>query len=517
MPAPRLSALPSRAAVSVLVASATLLAAADARAACSLCPIDDFEAGGFSLLGPTLGWGYVSIPGYASHAIAPLRGIRLDSTGDGATLIPGTSIDDYVAVTVSHSSSASLRWDWSLPTDLTSGGTVDCIDLVVSGSAGQQIDLVIGDGGGGSATQPRFLVGTDGPETVTWSLASFPTDSVDVTWANSIQLSFSDPSSGTTTYQAYDLRFGKAGTGAADFQGLFIATQTPPVPTPPLRFNVLDAITSQSLWEARVSIANALTDAQTVPPMDWTWSQTQIPGYDVAEMTLQWNDPDVVETDFDVSIDAAVPGGLSGQIDAYPPDPAYTAESIALYFPVMTFDALGTPTGSSNTWLTFNFDDQQLGSLEFQGVTVTENVLGPSLTDGFTLHFRMAYSGMNTPDYQFPLFHATWISDWTAQTATAAVAEVPVGREPLRLTAAPSVTRAETEIRSSRPFERATRVLVHDVTGRLVRSLPAVPGASAVRWDGRTGDGLSAAAGVYFVRLADGSAVATRVVKVATR
>jgi len=514
---PRFPVFPSRALAAVLMASATLLVAADARAICPLCPIDDFEAGGFSLLGPTFGYVYAPIPGYASHAIAPQRGIYLLSLGNEATLVPGTSVDDYVSLTVTQLSWVSFLWEWSLPTDLTSGGAVDCIDLVVSGSAGQQIDLVIGDGGGGYATVPRFLVGTDGPEKVTWGLASFPTDSVDVTQADRIQLFFSDPPSGSTTYQVYDLRFGKAATGAADFQGFFIATQTPPVPTPPLRFNVLDAITSQPLWEARVAIADALTDAQTVPPMDWTWSQTQIPGFDVAEMTLQWNDPDIFETEFDVSFEAAVPGGLSGQIDAYPPNPVYTAESIALYFPVMTFDALGTPTGSSNTWVTFDFDDQQLGSLEFQGVTVMENVLVPGVTDGFTLHFRMAYSGMNTPDYQFPLLHATWISDWTAQTATAAMAESPVGGGALRLTAVPSITRGETEIRSSRPFERATRLLVHDVTGRLVRSLPAAPGVSAVRWDGRTGDGLSAASGVYFVRLADGSAAATRVVKIATR
>ena len=61
-----------------------------------------------------------------------------------------------------------------------------------------------------------------------------------------------------------------------------------------------------------------------------------------------------------------------------------------------------------------------------------------------------------------------------------------------------------TDIRYTLERASATRIVVYDVSGRLVRSLlerdmPA--GAHSVRWDGKDGEANPAAAGIYFVRL----------------
>ncbi|NNE44813.1 MAG: hypothetical protein HKN12_11455, partial [Gemmatimonadetes bacterium] len=168
--------------------------------------------------------------------------------------------------------------------------------------------------------------------------------------------------------------------------------------------------------------------------------------------------------------------------------------------------------GVSNTWMTLGFDDQQLGSLEFQDVQVIPNAPARSgsamaWTDGFTLQFRMAFSGFNSPDEQFPLFHLDWMSDWNSQVATD-VAVLPTGPEAegaLQLTAVPGVTRAGTVFRFSRPFRGPGSVRILDVAGRVVRGLPVEAGAREVPWDGRSGTGQSAATGVYFAVPEDGA------------
>ena len=231
-------------------------------------------------------------------------------------------------------------------------------------------------------------------------------------------------------------------------------------------------------------------------------------------MSFDWNEPGgILGTEFDLTFDF-VPLG-SPQVDLYPPDPVHTPESIALGFPVMTFDGQGVLNGLSNTWVTLEFDEQQLGSLEFVTASVTPNRVAGGGTSGFTLHFRMDLSGMNSPDDQFPLFHATWMSDWSTEVATGAPFR-PVVRSPdaLRLVAIPAVTSAGAEIRTSRPLERATEILVHDVTGRQIRALPLAVGARDARWDGRDANGAPTAAGVYFVRLTGNRDAVTRVVRV---
>ena len=71
----------------------------------------------------------------------------------------------------------------------------------------------------------------------------------------------------------------------------------------------------------------------------------------------------------------------------------------------------------------------------------------------------------------------------------------------------------ETTIRYVVPGARHVSLRVHNVAGRLVRTLldgkvPAGPGL--VRWDGRDARGKVVSSGIYFYRLDDGERTLTR-------
>jgi hypothetical protein len=71
------------------------------------------------------------------------------------------------------------------------------------------------------------------------------------------------------------------------------------------------------------------------------------------------------------------------------------------------------------------------------------------------------------------------------------------------LSVRPNPFRRATEILFSLPDAASTRLSIHDVNGRLVRSFapPRGPGEHRIVWDGCTDHGRGVASGVYFVRL----------------
>ncbi len=82
-----------------------------------------------------------------------------------------------------------------------------------------------------------------------------------------------------------------------------------------------------------------------------------------------------------------------------------------------------------------------------------------------------------------------------------------VARAPLTVTAFPNPANPAVTLRAALPAAGPVRLTVHDVRGRLVRTLvdgqrPA--GMLAVRWDGRDGIGRGVASGVYRYRLVAG-------------
>lgn len=87
-----------------------------------------------------------------------------------------------------------------------------------------------------------------------------------------------------------------------------------------------------------------------------------------------------------------------------------------------------------------------------------------------------------------------------------------IGR-PDRLTARPSPFARETTILFETSQAGAVRLTVHDVTGRLVRTLldGGVPdGRHSVAWDGRSAAGVRAVPGTYFVRVDTAHGTQTR-------
>jgi hypothetical protein len=317
--------------------------------------------------------------------------------------------------------------------------------------------------------------------------------------ATSITFHF-HPGQNGTNFQVYDIRFRTTGSAPVTMAGTSVSSQTPPVPSAPLTFTPFEVPTGGPLYEADVAIAGAMTDAMIVPAADWTWSKATGIGGEWAEMSFLWTQSGgVQETDLQISVDLRpVDGGYVPEID--PPDPIHDANSILLHFPVaLRASAGGTVQALSDTWVSLDIAEGQ--GLELQNVSVAANPVTASWTGGFTLSFRMALTG-GAVDDQEPLFTAAWIADYSTQVTTAALPLTAVpGAGALRLTAVPGITRTGTELRASRPFERATAVLIHDVTGRRVASLPAIAGARSVRWDGRGTTGERAAAGVYFARI----------------
>jgi hypothetical protein len=492
--------------------AAVLLAAAPAAAL--LPPVDDCEVGTFSLQTNqgTEVQTSVPIPGTPSHAISGERVVRLAASNQPgpyttASLSPGPG-DDYLSIDVADAGYCDVEYTWGAPMDLTFGGAAQWIEMdVFAPHASDQITMTISDGTGQTGFTQGFQFG--GRETVVWGLGNL-SPSV-LAQATSITFHFHPGQSGTS-FLVYDVRFRAIGSGAVTFAGTSVAVQTPPVPSAPLSFTPFDASTGNPLYDANVAIADATTDAMTVPSADWTWAKTTGLGGEWAEMSFLWTEPGgVQQTDFEIRVDLSqVDGGYVP--DLYPPDPIHDAKSILLHFPAaLRSTAGGAVQAVSDTWLGVDVVEGQ--GLDLQNVAVTGNPVTRSWTDGFTLSFRMQFASAGTTDVQTPLFTATWISDFGTQVTTGVAPPGDAGAEALRLTAVPSVTTGGTEIRAVRPLDRAAELVVHDVAGRTVRRLPMAVGTRAVRWSGRDAGGMPVAAGVYFVRLTGFPDAVTRVVR----
>jgi hypothetical protein len=132
--------------------------------------------------------------------------------------------------------------------------------------------------------------------------------------------------------------------------------------------------------------------------------------------------------------------------------------------------------------------------LDTLGVTV---VIPTGATHLFVTPADIYYRDNSDPDGDFAV-RITPLST-TAAPLTSARYDV--------LSAQPNPFEHETSIRFEVQRAATVRVTVHDVAGRLVRTLLAAgvsPGNHQVTWDGRIASGRRAAPGSYFVRLDDG-------------
>jgi hypothetical protein len=70
--------------------------------------------------------------------------------------------------------------------------------------------------------------------------------------------------------------------------------------------------------------------------------------------------------------------------------------------------------------------------------------------------------------------------------------------------AGPNPFRGSSALRYALPPRAEAAIRIYAVSGRLVRTIPATPGAATVSWDGRDENGRDAPSGVYFARLEAG-------------
>ncbi len=193
-------------------------------------------------------------------------------------------------------------------------------------------------------------------------------------------------------------------------------------------------------------------------------------------------------------------GVYQGDIRAYAMIPDDAVPTL-----LQEFTATGRPEGIALRWtlwldtpeLTVALQRARTATGPWQPVTAgvqrdgrTASLLDTATAPGETWHYRLAVSGAGGE----PLV-----------MGSAAAARVTVGGLGVVLGApAPNPTRSTTTVAYRLAASQPVRVLVHDVRGRLVRTLvdgPVAAGDHSLQWDGRRADGMRAPAGVYFLTL----------------
>ena len=370
---------------SLLVLALLAVRITPAAACITNAPIDDFEVQGFDYI--------LSVPGTqefvqaiappnAGHVVTSTRRITLQNANPAnparARLVPTAGSNDWVELTIPFNTTA-FEYRFPSPIDLTAGGCIDHIDLEMTPLAGSAPNIgLVGAPGAGSWGAAGQVTGSS---RYTWFLED-AAGAVDLTRIEKVLFYFH-----TGNYIVGDIRL--RGTGATDVEILeqFVAVQTPPIPTPPLRWELWDPSTGP-LFEAQVAITQA--NAGFVPEMELHYE----PGYGItgqfAGMLLDWTDSaPFTTTHFEFSVGVAEVENWFPEL--YPPDPIQGPAGVALAFPVVVREFAGGPVlGISDTWLTFDVAPGQ--GAEFDNVTVSHGALADWGT-GFVLAFDLVETG----------------------------------------------------------------------------------------------------------------------------
>lgn len=461
----------------------------------ALGPIDDFEIGSFSLQSTHhCLTDEVQLGSYPAHAFWMTREVALCSPGatESARLDAGTSFDDVVYYDCAPVTGTFLKftYDWGFGADLTSGGTVDRIE----------IDLRQVPSGG-------HVVVEIADTTATHIHRAF-------------RLAVGFESTGHDgDFVIADMRFARSGSRVVTITRDFLAIQVPPVPSPPLRFRAFESAAAP-LCRADIAMADARTATGSVPAMRADLVEAPALGGELAGVLVRWQSPsNYVDTFFQLSVELASADGLVPEL-VHAPDPVHGEESILLDFPVIFRSATGAPSRESDVRMVFTVGGGQ--PLAFEEVQVTPEIPPAGSTPG---GFRVSFwlrSGGNVDEGE-PLFDVAWIQDWRPATATDVAATADPGRfafqsaassNALALSVRPNAMRSEAEIRANRVMDSGGFVLIHDVTGRLVRTLPLTAGTDGVHWNGCDDRGMPVTSGVYFAALEDrGERAVTRIVR----
>ena len=145
------------------------------------------------------------------------------------------------------------------------------------------------------------------------------------------------------------------------------------------------------------------------------------------------------------------------------------------------------------------------------------SISGPGAV--YRIHFRASATPQVTtlrvlPDAQFANA-GILLADVTLTGAAIGIGTAPTldaGAPPpalLVLAAAPNPASGGVRLDFGRPLSADGTLSVHDVQGRLVRTIPVARGARSGAWDGREGSGRAAAPGQYVVALHAGGLLRT--------
>lgn len=476
-------------------------------------PVDDFEIGAFASLTPgpyiqedvALGTPHV-------HAICDTRTVILDTTvgSAGASLVPGSALDDRAVVTLSWDGYCQFVYEWEDPIDLSQNGANDRVTVELgAGIAGGVVSVGIVSEGVGEGVSRTLLWA--GPQTLVFPLDNFYV--ADPEQALAISVRFTTPAFATAQYLVEDIRLTSGSNLPVDYLGDFVAVQTPPIPTPPLTFGMLTN-PGQPLCNMEIPILEVRDVTGLVPAVLGTWEDTPGLGGEIGAIFLQRagiEPTPFLQSTFRMGID---PTPFAGQFPTigFPPDPVVGDRSFLVEFPIVVTDAGGTLQGTSSVRLLADVHEGTPLKFGAVFVTPTEGGLRGGSVGGLELVFTVLPTGPVAPGAK--LLDVTWIADWTPEGVTGVAFDGAPPEGSLRLVAAPSVTRAGTTLRASRPFDPGSALEIYDVAGRAIRRIRGIGGARTVYWDGDGDSGETPASGVYFARVAGEASSAARIVKI---
>ncbi len=492
-----------------LAAFAVSLAAAGPATAAR--EVDDFEIGAFYAWtnGPFVQHEVV-IGEPHIHVLSDSRYVVVDATTGSATasLNPGLILNDAAELNLVGDAWGMFRYEWEEPFDLTEDGVNDRLVVELdAGVVGGEVMLSITSEGVGEG-RTRTLTWA-GHQDVVFYLDDFTFASPKQ--ALSVTVLFESPAP-AAQYLVADIRLTANEIQAVNYEGQFVSIQTPPIPTPPLRYRLFD-LGGGRLYQVFSRILDVHDETGFVPPVHAQWEEASGMGGEIAGIYFERagiNPHPFLPTTYRLSFDLEHFGTRVPEM-LHPPVPVLGDRSFLLEFPVLVHEA-GSRLGASST--DFFFDVHEAQPLQFEDVAVTPigDATAGTFT-GFELEFTLFPTG--TVDLDEPYFEATWISDWSPDSGVTGVAELaPLPPSPLTIVAAPSVTRAGTVLRASRPFDAGTTIEIFDVAGRAIERLAGLGDKRSVDWDGRDRSGAFVPSGVYFARIAGAPAPAVRIVKV---
>ena len=495
---------------------------------CSAMVIDNFEDGAFSLMTNSVISGSQAVtPGL--HCVANTRYVGLGSSSAAITIF---SQLDVASLALDHEMQCVFTGGGRLeleylpnPTDLTAGGILGRLDIMVSAvdPANFDVQLELEDLGGTTEAKTQVIPGVG---VSAFFLSDFP--GIDPTQIVGIKIVFSTNNQGDL--HVSDIRMRKVAAAVVSMDAHFVSVSGPPYPTQALQFDAyVSSLPPSPVTPPDPAVPVELLGLSLAAAQDFSTPPNPImiefkaadsgggfgvPGA-VAKLEAYWTGPGSFPAS--AFFDIATMVDTFGGIQPCTQDPVLVdldLKAFKILFEV-EHTASGNPSGTTDHVMIFEIGNQPL-VFAGKGVSVppdpcrdpefhTEMSLrevqgAPTLSEAAT-----------TVDPDIPLFTITIMADHGGGGAVAGLETKTDMKAPL-VGAYPSVMRSRTTFRVNAAFEHPVDLVVHDVMGRVVERI-RVPVEGSVVWKGTDRWGRVVPAGVYLVKTSELSAAPVRIVK----